>query len=168
MGPRSKFVGTNLDSFETNWTLELDLALDLSMRLGSSNHELSFWAPFFFWLFEPIDFPLKMVPCRFSLYLPLFGLGPSSKGQGSNLWLSLNRIAQFHWTPDLGSSSKVAFSEVCWNHEHITIAYWAVYEDTNWSWVHEKQPLQSASCMATIWNHVLLGILLRSQSSDHP
>ncbi len=34
-----------------------------------------------------------MMPCRFSLNLPLFGLGPSSKGLGSNLWLSSNRIA---------------------------------------------------------------------------
>jgi hypothetical protein len=48
------------------------------------------------------------VPCRFSLDLPLFGLGPSSKGHRSNLWLSSNRIALFHWTLDLGSSSKVA------------------------------------------------------------
>ncbi len=113
----------------------MDLALDLSLHLGSSNHELSLLAPFFRW-FGPIDFPSKMVPSRFSLDLPLFGLGPSSKGHGSNLWLLLNRIGLFHWTMDLGSSSKVVFSEVCWNHKHITIAYRAVYEDTNWSWVH--------------------------------
>jgi hypothetical protein len=35
---------------------------------------------------------------RFSLDLPLFGLGPSSKGLGSNLWLSANKISLFHWT----------------------------------------------------------------------
>ncbi len=46
--------------------------------------------------------------CRFSLDLPLFDLGPSSKGCGSNLQLSSNEIAIFHWTLDLGSSSKVA------------------------------------------------------------
>jgi hypothetical protein len=46
--------------------------------------------------FQPIDFPSKMVPCRFSLDLPLFGLVLSSKGRGSNLWLSSNRIALFH------------------------------------------------------------------------
>jgi hypothetical protein len=48
-----------------------------------------------------------MVSCRFSLDLPLFGLGPSSKGHESNLWLSSNKIALFHWTLELGSSSKV-------------------------------------------------------------
>ncbi len=45
----SKFLGTNLNSFEANWILELDLALDPSLHLGSSNHELSFLA-FFFWV----------------------------------------------------------------------------------------------------------------------
>jgi hypothetical protein len=39
---RCKFLGTNLDLFETNWMLELDLALDPSLYLGSPNHELSF------------------------------------------------------------------------------------------------------------------------------
>ncbi len=62
----------------------------------------------FFFRFEAIDFPSKMVSCRFSLDLPLFGLGPSSKGLRSNLWLSSNRIDLFHWTPDLGLSSKLA------------------------------------------------------------
>jgi hypothetical protein len=53
-----------------------------------------------------------MVPCRFSLDLPLIGLGPSSKGHGSNFWLSANRTALFHWTLDLRRLSKVALS-VC-------------------------------------------------------
>ncbi len=44
----SKFLGTNLDSFEANGILELDHALDLSLHLGSPNHELSFWGLFFF------------------------------------------------------------------------------------------------------------------------
>ncbi len=61
----------------------------------------------FFWS-EPIHFPSKMVPCRFSLDLPLFGLRPSSRGHGSNLWLSTNRIGLFNWTLDLALSSKVA------------------------------------------------------------
>ncbi len=40
--------GTNLDSFEANWILELDLALDpTSLHLDSSNHKLSFLALFF-------------------------------------------------------------------------------------------------------------------------
>ncbi len=99
--PRSKFLGTNFISFEANWILELDL--------GFSNHELSF--EFVFWS-KPIDFPSKMVPCRFSLNLPLVGLGPSSKGYGSDLWFSANSIALFHWILDLGPSSKVALSFV--------------------------------------------------------
>jgi hypothetical protein len=37
---------------------------------------------------------------KFSLDLPLFGLGLSCKDHGSNLWLSSNRIALFHWTLD--------------------------------------------------------------------
>jgi hypothetical protein len=51
-----------------------------------------------------------MVPCRFNLDLPLFGLGLSSQGHESNLWLSSNGWdgALFHWTLDLGHSSKVA------------------------------------------------------------
>jgi hypothetical protein len=51
-----------------------------------------------------------MVPCRFSLDLQLFGLGPLSKGHGFNLSLSANRVALFHWTLDIRPSSKVAFS----------------------------------------------------------
>ncbi len=62
--------------------------------------------------FKPIDFPSTMVTCRFSLNLPLFGLGPSSKRPmgGSELMLSSNRIALFDGTPDLEPSSKVALN----------------------------------------------------------
>jgi hypothetical protein len=56
-----------------------------------------------------------MMPCRFSLDLPLFGLGSSSKGHGSNFWLSANRTALFHWTLDLRRLSKAALS-VCGRH----------------------------------------------------
>ncbi len=97
--------GPGSDSWEPIWThlkqiwvLGLNLALDPSLHLGSPNHEL-------FILVQP-----KMVPCRFRLYLSLFGLGPWSKGCGSNLWLSANRIALFHWTLDLGPSSKVTLN----------------------------------------------------------
>jgi len=48
------------------------------------------------------------VPCKFSLNLPLFGLGPSSKGHVFNLQLVSNRIALYHWTLDLEPSFKVA------------------------------------------------------------
>ncbi len=104
-GLGSKYRGSNLDSFEANWTFELDLALNPSLHLGSSNHEFSFWV---FFRFEPIDFLSKSLQCRFSLNLPLFGLGPLSKCHGSNyLWLSSSRIALFHWTLSLAPSSKV-------------------------------------------------------------
>ncbi len=46
--PSSKFLGTNLDSFEPNWMFEFDLALDPNLHLGSSNHELSFLVFLFF------------------------------------------------------------------------------------------------------------------------
>jgi hypothetical protein len=49
-----------------------------------------------------------MVPCRFSFNWPIFGLETSSKGHGSNYWLSANRIALFHWTLDVRPSSNVA------------------------------------------------------------
>jgi hypothetical protein len=90
----SKFLGTNSNSFEANWILELDLALDLSLHLSSSNHEL-----FFLVLFlgsNQFDFPSKMVPHKFSLDLPLFGFGLSSKGCGSNLyWLLSKQLFYF-------------------------------------------------------------------------
>jgi hypothetical protein len=46
--------------------------------MGSLNHELSYLA--FFLRFDPIDFPSKMVPYKFSCDLPLVGLGLSSQG----------------------------------------------------------------------------------------
>ncbi len=81
----SKFIRTNLDNLEQNWILELDPTL----HLGSpTNHELSFEILLIgdggLGVLEPIDFPFEIMPCRFSLNLPLFDLGPSSKGQGSN------------------------------------------------------------------------------------
>jgi len=40
----SKLLGTNLNSFDANWTHKLDLALDPNFHLGTSDHELSFLA----------------------------------------------------------------------------------------------------------------------------
>jgi hypothetical protein len=45
--------------------------------------------------------------CGFSLNLPLFGIGPSSKDLGTSLKLSTNKIAWIHWSLDLGTLSKV-------------------------------------------------------------
>jgi hypothetical protein len=56
-GPGSNFLGTNLDSFEANWNLELDDTLVPSLISGSPNQELSFFSTVF-WS-EPIDFPSK-------------------------------------------------------------------------------------------------------------
>jgi hypothetical protein len=50
------------------------------------------------------------VPSRFSLNLPFFDLGPSSKGLGTNLMLSTNKIAWIHWSLELGPSSKVTLN----------------------------------------------------------
>jgi hypothetical protein len=41
-GPRSNFLGTDLDKFEANWILELDYTLVPSLTLDSPNQELSF------------------------------------------------------------------------------------------------------------------------------
>jgi hypothetical protein len=59
-----------------------------------------------FFLFGPIGFPSKMMPCKSQF--DYFGLGPSSKGLGTNLKFLTNRNAQFHWTLFLGPLSKVA------------------------------------------------------------
>ncbi len=80
------------------------------------------------------------MPCRFSLDLPLYGLGPASKWchvslalichrslskalskatghslrpwslSKGHLWLSANRTALFHWTLDIRPSSKVTLN----------------------------------------------------------
>jgi hypothetical protein len=69
--------------------------LDPSLCLSSPNHELSF--ELHFW-YEAIEFPYKMVPCKYHFNLVSFGL--SFKGLGFNLWLSTNRNASFCWTLD--------------------------------------------------------------------
>ncbi len=51
-----------------------------------------------FLVWTKLIFPTKQVPCKFRLNLPLFGLGPSSKGLGTNLKLLTNKIAWIHWS----------------------------------------------------------------------
>jgi hypothetical protein len=94
-----------LDSHEANRILELDLALDASLHLGSSNHELSFFV-FFFGLNQLIFLPkwwhvgLALI-CHFLVFnLHRKFMGPFYGDQPIG----------FHWTLDLGSSSKVALS----------------------------------------------------------
>ncbi len=108
-------LGTNLDSFEANSILELDHpACILVLQIMSFSFEVFYRL---FWS-EPIDFPSKMVPCKFGLDLPLFGLQPLSKVHGSNLWLLTNRIALFHWTLNLGPSSKLTL-KLDWNKSQV-------------------------------------------------
>jgi hypothetical protein len=80
----------------------------LILQIMSSCFDDSHFIFIFFGGSKPINFPPIMVPCKFNLDLPLFGLGLSSKGHGPNLWLSTNRIALFHWTRVLRPSYKVA------------------------------------------------------------
>jgi len=120
MGPRSKFLGTNLDSFEANWILVLDPTLHLCLHLCSSNNELSF--KFFLWVWTNW-FPKW---CHVSLVqFATFWLWPSYKDYSSNLWLSSsNRIVLFHWTLDIGPSSKVAFNFTKSWYERLCYFYW--------------------------------------------
>jgi hypothetical protein len=99
MGSKVQISRNQFGLIWANWILELNSSSLLASWFSKS------WAllgSHFFLGSKPIDFPSKMVPCRFSLNLPIFGRGPSFKGHGSNLWLSSNRIALFHWTLDLG------------------------------------------------------------------
>jgi hypothetical protein len=110
LGPRSTFLGTNLDSFEANWIanwiVELDYTLVSSLILGSPNQELSFSHCFLVqtnWisLWNRCHVVLASI-CHFLV------LDPHLKGLGINLKLSTSKIAWIHWSLDLGSSSKVA------------------------------------------------------------
>ncbi len=57
---------------------------------------------------KPIDFLFKMVPCNFSLDLPLVGLGSSSMAVGPIYGSQPIGFVLFHWTLDLGPSCKVS------------------------------------------------------------
>ncbi len=146
-GPGSKFIGTNLDSFEANWILELDPRLYPSLHLGSPNSELSLKL-FSFSLVWTNWFSLQNGICRFSLDLPLFGLGPSSKGCGSNLWLPTNRIALFHWTLDLQPSSKVAFSMNFFKKSEPPHLWFKIFERSN-AYVTRKGGSPKYACAMT-------------------
>jgi hypothetical protein len=49
-----------------------------------------------------------MVSCKWHLNLISIGVGSSSKGLGSNLWLLTNKNAPFRWTLDLGPRTLVS------------------------------------------------------------
>ncbi len=78
----SKFLGTNLDSFEVNSILELDHPACISVLQIMSFFPLRFFIEFF-GLNQLIFLP-KWCHVSFSLDLPLFGLQPLSKVQGPN------------------------------------------------------------------------------------
>jgi hypothetical protein len=68
----------------------LDRTLVPSLILGSPKSGALLLGLFFG--LNQLIFPPKQVPCRFSLNLPLFGLGPSFKGLGTNLKLLTDKI----------------------------------------------------------------------------
>jgi hypothetical protein len=99
--PRNQF-GTDLKQIESlSWTIPWSLASFLVLQIRSSPFSTVFLGP------NQLIFSPKQVPCRFSLNLPHLGLGPLSKGLGTKLKLSTNKIAWIHWSLDLGPSSKV-------------------------------------------------------------
>jgi hypothetical protein len=60
-----------------------------------------------FWGLKQLIFPPKWCHIGLALICHFFWFWkPSSISHGSNLWLSSNRIALFHWTMDVGPSSK--------------------------------------------------------------
>ncbi len=124
MGPRPKFLGTNFDSFEANWILVLDPTLHLCLHLCSSN--------IFIYLFTYYSYSYFRVwtnwfPkwCHVSLVqFPTFWSSPSFKDYNSNLWFSSNRIVLFHWTLNIGPSSKMAFNFIKSWYEGLCYFYW--------------------------------------------
>jgi len=64
-GKWSKFTWANMDPYEANWIIDLDLALDTSLHFDYS----TLWAPLWF-LFLLVR-----------INLAFFYLGPSSKAQ---------------------------------------------------------------------------------------
>jgi hypothetical protein len=110
------FLGPSLEGIFSPWGFTIHFQAHfrwgsrvkiLTSQIMSSLFSSLFWS-------EPIDFPFEVVLCRFSFNVPHFGLGQFSQGQGFNLWPSSNRIALFHWTLDLGCSSKVASTLCAW------------------------------------------------------
>ncbi len=97
--PRFKFLKTDLDSFEANWILELDLALDPSLHIRSLNHV--HWILFGF---NQLVFPSKWFLVILASICHFLVLDP-------HLWFSTNMIILFYiWTLDLRLSFKVALS----------------------------------------------------------
>jgi len=113
--------GSNLDLFEANWILEFESTLVVAWFSKSGALVLAlFFGP------NQLIFPPKQVSCRFSLNLPLFDLGSSSKGLGTNLKLLTNKIAWIHWSLDLGPSSKVTliiYLHICKNILQLIVNY---------------------------------------------
>ncbi len=69
--------------------------LDLSVHVGSPNHEFS-CKLFFFWS-RPNWFPSKMMPCKLNHNFICLGHVPLSKGLETNLKLLTNKNARLHW-----------------------------------------------------------------------
>jgi hypothetical protein len=97
MGPGSKFlepIWTCLKRIEClSWTLPWTLVCILVLQVMCS------FVAFLFG-YEPIDSPSKMVPYRFSLDLPHFCHGPSSKGSSKFVCLVffiITKVYALNW-----------------------------------------------------------------------
>jgi hypothetical protein len=84
--------------------------LSLAYTLILPNHESLFYA--LFSGLDPLVFPSKYAHGDKNHNLICHGLGPSSRGLGTNLKLLMNSNAQFHWTLLLGPLSKVALTYI--------------------------------------------------------
>ncbi len=112
--------------FKKKWT-----TLDPSLHFGFPNRE--FFLKFSFWS-EPIGFPSKMMPCKLNHNLIYVGLGPLSKGLGTNLKLLTNKNVQFHWTLILGLLFKVALWIAFYKwHIWFIMSYLAIIHTNFWT-----------------------------------
>jgi hypothetical protein len=99
-GPGWKFIGTNLDSFEANWILELDP----SLHLDSPNNELS-WRSFLG--LNQLMFPPKLCHVGLASICHFWVVDTHLKVRGPIYGSQPIGLLYFPWTLDLGSSSKV-------------------------------------------------------------
>ncbi len=95
-----------------SWSVPGSLAWSLVLQIRSSPFSTVFWSPTNW--FSPQN------RCHISLNLPLFGLGPTSKGLGTDLKLLTYNIAWIHQSLDPGPSSKVALSfTICFSISYL-------------------------------------------------
>jgi len=148
-GPGSKFLGTNLNSFEANWILELDTALECSLHLGS-NYKLYFLA-FFFGLNQLI-FPPKWCHAGLALICHFLVLDSHLKAMGSIYGSHPIGLPYFigPWTLDTHLSGPKTYSEceprLCpkrisgpscfwWSIKFLMLHYFSAHTFDNCLWI---------------------------------